>query len=355
MKRAGIDRRNGRAVGMRLLVAAAALSACDIPTSAPILEPRFVIPGTNTAVGVEALLPPGVTFMPGAFAVRLSNSVSSWTLGELCDGCEVVNGQVVPKPAYTVTLTTDVPLPARVLSAVIRGGALTLRVANNLSIDPIRPSGGTGGELLVVVEAGGEVLARRTYTGNLPAASITDIEVPLQPGRVTGSLHVMVTIRSPAGDPVRVDTQEYVMVAAVPSTPIEMTSASIRVVNQPIETSFTSLDLRDIDETTRDQVRDGALVLRFENPFAATGDLQLTVTPAEGEAITKELEPIPPGSSVQRVPFTGEEMQRLLGSLVSISAAGAVNQSDGRGVTIEPSDSLLIRADLDLTITTDAN
>lgn len=361
MKRVDSDQRDrwirGR-VGRKtvLMAGLAVLSACDIPTSAPILEPRFVIPGTVTSLGVEELLPPTVTFMPDAFAIRVSNSVETWTLGELCGvQCAAANGLVVPKPSFTVRLTTEVPLPEGVLSATVRGGAVTLRVANNLNFDPVRPGSGAQGSVVVEIRSDGRVIATRTVTDAMPPASMTDIAVPMQPAQVTGPMTVVVRINSPAGDPVRVDTEGYVMIAAVPSTAVEMTAASIRVEGQRIRTSFTSLDLTDIDETTRSHVREGGLVLRFDNPFEATGDMDLTITPEGGVPIVKSLTAIPPGASTQRVPFTGEELRQMLGHLVRLSANGVVDQTEDTGVRVQPGDVLQIRADLDLTITSDAD
>lgn len=348
--------RGGKRIMLCALAAVAWVSACDVPTSVPIVQPRFVIPGASLRIGVEELLPPGVVSDADAFSVRLSGSVHTWTLGEICGAlCGPLEGQLVPKPGFVARLRAEVPLPEGVVGATIHGGALTIRVANNLNFDVLRPAGGVPGSMTVEVTSGGAIVGRTTYQGAMPPASITDIAIPMEPGAVSGPLRVELRIQSPAGDPVRVETEGSVMVAAVPATAVELASLSIRVQDRPIEAAFTTLDLADIDETTREHIREGALVLRLDNPFEATGQMELTVLPQGGEAIRKALEAVPAGESVQRVRFTEEEMRRLLGRRVNISAAGLVNEANEQGVVVRPGDAMVVRADLDVTISTDAD
>jgi len=333
------------------------LNACEFPTSPPILQPRFVFPGASTTLSAAQLVPGSVTFVDGWLVVSLSGAARTWTLRELCgSACVAANGLVVPKPAFVVTLTTETGLPADVVSAQVRGGGITLRITNNLNFDPLRPSATAQGILAIQVRHAGEVIATRTYTEPLPPGSAADIGIPLQATGVTGAVEVVVTINSPAGDPVRIDTAGSItMSTPPPNTRLEMSEVVVRVENRVIQSAQTRLDLTDIDATTRDHVVEGALRLEVENPFAATGLFVLDIRPEDGAPIQKTLIPIQAGASTQLIPLTGEELRQMLGRNVTLSMRGVVNQTSQAGVTVRPTDVLRLRADLDVTFTTDTN
>ena len=77
------------------------LAACDIPTDVPVLEQRWIIPVEETTLGVDRLLPSGITVSGSNFDVSVDPLTTSETLSSLCSSCVALNGLVVPAPAFT--------------------------------------------------------------------------------------------------------------------------------------------------------------------------------------------------------------------------------------------------------------
>ena len=71
-----------------------AAPACEIPTETPSLDQRWIIPVETTQLGVNELLPSGVTISGGNFDAQVDDFALSETLGDLCGIC--VNGVTVP-------------------------------------------------------------------------------------------------------------------------------------------------------------------------------------------------------------------------------------------------------------------
>src|SRR5438477_3190326 len=92
--------------------ALAVLSACSIPTDAPKYDTEWNVPGKSTTISVNSLLPSGVspTNDNSAFQVTVSPATSTITrtLGQDCAACAALNGQTVPKPAFTGGGTANV-------------------------------------------------------------------------------------------------------------------------------------------------------------------------------------------------------------------------------------------------------
>ena len=97
--------------GLTLLTA---LAGCDIPTQAPILTGSWVVPAKSDSISVNNLLPAGVTVSGSNFAVQVSAASGQQTLGQLCPSCPVGTG---PKPAFTGSVSSTVPLPSTVAQA----------------------------------------------------------------------------------------------------------------------------------------------------------------------------------------------------------------------------------------------
>ena len=77
-----------------LPVLSVALAACDVPTEAPLIDNRWVLPSESTEIEVMDFLPEGVTLSPDgqAFLVTVTGRTQTTTLGEVCTECTQVNG-----------------------------------------------------------------------------------------------------------------------------------------------------------------------------------------------------------------------------------------------------------------------
>ncbi len=326
-------------------------AACDIPTELPILEPRLVFEAEKTTLAVSQLLPSNVTVQGNAFSLNLTSTTVTRTLGELCPQCIPFNGLTVPKPAFTAQLPpASSSLPAGVRSVVLSNSTLNLQLFNGFSFDPLRPSATARGSLAVRITSGGAVIADTTFSGNtiaLPINQTTNIPVALRPGTVTNGSNIIldVTITSPAGDPVQINTS-----AQLQLTPINATasSATVDVVNRNVSVPQVVLGLEDIDDGIIDHVKSGALVVIVENPFNVTGTLNLTFAPA---VIASKPVQIAPGSSSPRVELTQAELRLLLGRSIVVNISGRVNGPAG-GVTVLPTQLVNISTRIDLILTT---
>lgn len=99
-----------------------ALLSCDIPTDAPESHQRWILPGEETRVGVEDLLPDAVTVTPdgSAFAVKVDPLSFEESLGDLCAPCVPLNGLMASKPAFQNAFQDTAPLPGDVKGATAR-------------------------------------------------------------------------------------------------------------------------------------------------------------------------------------------------------------------------------------------
>ncbi|MDB4893263.1 MAG: hypothetical protein JWL61_5118 [Gemmatimonadetes bacterium] len=330
-------------------------SACvDIPSAAPIVEQRWVVPVETQRITVANLLPGGVavTTDSSGFAISVPSAAISRTLAQDCPACAAANGLTVPKPAFVANASVSTPLPPDISSATLTSGTLRLVITNNNTFDPLRPSAAVGsarGWAVITVSNGGTLLGKDSVNGATSALAANggtltrDIALA---GVITSSspVTVAVTLNSPAGDPVRIDASRTITATATP-TNLVVANAIVLVSNRSV--SSTSLfDLTGVDSTVRNSVQSGALILTLANSFNVTGTLTLRLTPSGGTAITKAVT-LGVGTTTQRVPFSQAELQSLLGNNVIVTYVGAVNATSGP-VTVSPKQNVLVTAKLDV-------
>ena len=327
------------------------VAACDIPTELPILEPRLVFEAERTTITADQLLPSSVTVQGNSFLVTLTTSTVTRTLGEACPSCAQFNGQTAPKPAFTAALPpATVSLPTGVRSATLSNSVLNLQIFNGFSFDPLRPSATARGTLAVRITSAGAVLADTVLSGQniaLPAGQNTAVTVPLRPGTVanTASIVLDVTITSPAGDPVLINTSAQLRVTPASAT---ASSALIDVFNRVVSVRQTELDLEDIDQGVIDHVKSGALVVLMDNPFNITGNLTVRFTPA---VVSNKTVPVAAGATTRRIEFTQAELRQLLGRSVLMNISGPVTSPTG-GITVTPNQFVDVSIRLDVVMTT---
>lgn len=334
------------------LSALAALAACDIPTSAPILDSRWVVPSRSTSIAVSSLLPSGVSIVAdsSAFDMGVPGASVSRSLGQDCSACVLANGQVIPKPAFTASASASTSFAGDIASATLTSGTLQVNVVNGFNFDPLRPSATARGFVRIVVSNGDVVIGRDSVSGStvaLPAGGSLLRSIPLS-GTVSGSSPVTVTLTmdSPLGDPIQINSSRAISATATPVA-LRVASAAVVVKNRQMS-STTSIDLSGVDSQIIDRVQSGAMLLGVTNPFAVSGALAVTLTPAGGTPVAKSVT-LSAGTSAPRIEFTNAELRSLLGHNVALTFSGAVNGTTA-SVTITPRSAVSVTSHLDLNL-----
>lgn len=338
---------------------ALALAACDLPSSAPRWETTWNVPADSTKIGVGQLLPSGVTLSPSgnAFQVAITPVTVTRQLGADCSQCAAANGTTVPKPAFTVNTSDTTALPSQLASATLVGDTLTLQVNNGFDFDPIRPAAGTYGTLTLTVKNGTTTLGSRSVSGSttaLPAGAVTSFRVPLA-GTVVGGpgVRVTLTVDSPAGDPVMMNSNSTISATASVGT-FSVSQAAVTVNSQSITSSAKSIDLTDVSSDVANRVQGGSVDLTITNPFGVAGPVTLRLTPAGVAPVVKSFTLASGPSSTSRVDFTASELKSLLGQKVDMSLTGTVSAPSGT-VTITPTQAVSVTTRLQMTLSTGGN
>lgn len=335
--------------------AAALLAGCDVPTDPPEVETRWIVPVEETSFGVAELLPGDVqlTADSSAFLVNLDPVTFSSTLGEICVACIPADGLTVPKPAFVGGLTASVDFPPEVSFIEIIDGRVELEVFNGFNFDPIRPASGVFGTMTLAISDGadGEVIGMTTIDGEDSAfgPGTTLLSVDLLAASVEGAIDVRVTLDSPTGDPVTIDISDLIQVTATP-TDVRVARVAIDVAGQVVDFAPVSLDVEDVGSDIVDRIVSGAFILDIVNPFGVAADFDLTISGPTISTIQKS-EAIGTGTeSTAVIGFTQAELRSFLGEPDVLLSGGAVVDDGAGTVTVEPGQSLVLTASLDLTL-----
>jgi len=356
-------RRSRRAA---LLMLAGTLSACEIPSEAPILQQTWVVPGDSVIVSVAQILPVNVGLNVGgtAFAVSIpSPSVFNATLGSLCGqpACQSGATVVAPVPAFTSganALTTTVAFPAGVTAATVTGGTLNLSISNNLGFDPLRPPGVVSPvSSIAVTLTSGTTTSTTTFTGatrDLPNAATSIFAVPLPLGAYSGSIAVAVRFTVPAGGNASLAASNSLSVSAAMSG-LTVGQATVVVVNDVVNTSPSAFDLEGADFA--DQVESGGLLVDITNPFTASAAMTVVISaPAQGGgpavSISKPLVIPATPTSTATITLSKVELQSLLGkSSVTLAVNGTASGTGaGNTVTVTPTQRMTLLTRVQLVI-----
>jgi len=329
-----------------------ALGACDVPTEAPILEQRWILPVENTTVPVDDFLPDDVTEADGAFLVEVDPFTTRLTLAEMCPVCTVADGAVVPKPPFTVQFQESQELPGDVAGLSVSSGELRLDIRNTLGFDPIRPGGDPGSMTLSLRDGvGGPTVASVTLDGAadaLPDGSTTATTIDLAGVQVGGTVELVVEVTSPAGDPVRIDSDGALEVEASTGT-VDASSATIEVAGQTVDIDRVELDVEDVDEAIRDRIEEGTILLDVQNPFGVAASGTLVIEYGSGD-IAKPLSIASGASTTSEIDYTGDELRTFLGRS-SVALAGSATVDPGAGsIAVEPGQEMEIVGSLAVTI-----
>ncbi len=330
-------------------------AACEVPTKAPIVDVRWIVPSQSTRIAVANLLPGNVTVAADTsgflIAVSPATTVTTRTLAQDCPSCVAANGQLAPKPAFTATVTMSTALPTDFSSATLASGSLQLVVTSGYNFDPLRPNpiaGAPNGFAVITISSAGAVIGKDSVNGATtalaPGTALTR-NIPLA-GVLNGGSPVAVSIAltSPAGEQVRIDASRSISVSATPLN-LKVATATVAVANKSVS-STASIDLADVDSSIINRVQGGALLLTVVNPFTVTGTLTVRFVPSGGAPITKTIA-LAVGTTTPRIDFTQAELRGLLGHIVSVSYTGTVSSSGG-SVSVSPRQAVVVTSRLQL-------
>lgn len=343
---------------------ALAFVACDVPTSLPVWNTVWQVPAKGAEVSVADILPSSVSVVDigggaKAFSLALPAAGINTSLGSVC-GCAAANGSRAPKPAFTLVDSATVTLPSDVASADVVGGRIDYTITNGFSFDALNPSATAHGWLRVRVRAGTTTLAKDSVAGpamTLPTNVARNRSIPLQaspaaPVHLAGPLTVDVTLFSPAGDSVTINTSETFQVSAQ-ANGLQVSQASVNVPSKSIPTQADTVDLSGLQSMTTGALAAGAVILTVQNPFAVQGSLTVDMKTST-TTITKTLN-LPlggPGTapSTLRLDLSRSEINALVGEKnVVLSVSGGVNAPGA--VTVTPTQKIVLNTMVEATIT----
>jgi hypothetical protein len=320
------------------------LAACDIPTDVPIIETRWIIPVEETTLGVDELLPSGITVSGSNFDVSIDPFSTSETLNTLCEGCSILNGLTVPAPAFADSFDVTENLPADVSAATIASGSVQIVIQNGFSFDPIAG----GGTFTVTLRAGegGAQLGQIVIDGTsetMGAGSTLTRTLTIGASSIGTTFFASVNVVSPGGQTATIDTNDEITVTAT-TTALLVSSATVNVQSQSVSFAAVQLDVGDIGSEITDRIVSGAVILDVTNPFgvSVTGSIVLGPT-------TKTFSISASATSEVTISYTGDELRSFLGQdNVTFSGSGTAS---GGSVTVSPGQEMVIDASVDLTLT----
>jgi hypothetical protein len=319
------------------LVPVLLLAACDFPTEIPQIEQTWVVPTDATSLVVDQLLPPELTVSGGAFRFTPAPVTVSRNLGGpggMCGAC-TTSGTAQPKPAFTATVTASITTGSDILSSTLAAGnTFPVTLTHDFNFDPLRPSAAPGsarGYVVTEISTGGTIIGRDSVSGTTTAWPALPQQlsrsIPLTAGAAltsTSPITITVTVFSPAGDNVIMNTSQRMTISSQPL--IGVTNVRVRVTNKTVAATNIALDVDDIDEGMVDRIVNGAMLFDITNPFAVSGALTMRITVPGRAPIDKSVALSSAATSTVAVEFTQQELQDILGtSGVNLAMSGTVS------------------------------
>ena len=353
----------------RLFAAAAALLllaalGCDLPTSAPLWTTTWELPADSSEVSVADLLPDNVIVVETGSAKAFEASFGAVplvkTLGGVCTMCNAANGQRVEKPDFVIVDSSTADLPIDVFSLDVVGGAVDYTITNRFSFDPLNPSATAEGWLRVVIRSGETILARDSLSGatlSLPydvprTHTVVLAGTPAAPVRISGPITVVVTLASPAGDSVTIDTSEEIRVAVTPRA-IRASQLAVNVTDRELSPRSGTVDLSSMKDITG-TIEGGAIILGVRNPFTVGGSLSVSLRAPDGAEIARTLTlpaggPNAPTASL-RLGLTEAEINAILGQPDVVTTVSGNVSSPVGAVTVLPTQVIVVTTSVEVAV-----
>ena len=281
------------------------LLGCDIPTALPILEQRWILPLEQAKIGVEELLPAGVSVNDGVLEVSIDTLTTNSSLDSLCAACAALNGSTAAVPAFTSSFNGSVNLPANISSVEISSGSVHVAVTNGLSFDPL--AGGGSIEATVLDGEGGLQLAQLIFSGVLAPGTTVTQSISIGNSSVGNEVFAVIEVTSPGGQIAPINTSEQLSVATTGSALI-MGSATVSLEGHAVEIDVIKLDLDHIGPEIIERIVNGSLILEVANPFGVSLSGNINIGP------TSKSFSIPEGGrSTTTISYTRDEFEVLPG------------------------------------------
>lgn len=302
-----------------ILLGVVALVGCDLPTDAPMVEQRWIIPLDNASILAQEFLPDGVLIAGGSFMVSVDSFTTEGTLGELCAAC--VDGPGAA-PAFRGTFSDSRPLPPDIVGVVLETGSVAVAVHNGFAFDPL--AGGGSVVLTITDGPGGKVLGQGTISSAMPPGSIVTRGITLEGGSMAPTLLASAEVISPGGQATTIDTAEK-LTLSVGGIAIQAAFITVKAAGRSVELDPTDLEVSDIDAAVLDHIQSGSLTLDILNPFAVGLSMDLVIA-YPGGAVTRRVDIERAAVSTTSVSFTADEFRSFLGKEgVTLTGAGSVS------------------------------
>jgi hypothetical protein len=316
------------------------LLGCDIPTALPILEQRWILALEQAKVGVEELLPAGVSVSDGVLEVSIDTITTNSSLESLCAACAALNGSTAAVPAFTSSFNGSVNLPANISSIEISSGSVQVVVTNGLSFDPL--AGGGSIEATILDGEGGLQLAQLIFSGALaPGATVTR-SISIGNLSVGNEVFAIIEVTSPGGQIAPINTSEQLSVATTGSALI-MGSATVSLEGHAVEVDIVKLDLDHIGPEIIERIVNGSLILEVTNPFGVSLSGNINIGPTSKSFSISE-----DGRSTTTISYTRNELTSFLGEKgVTLSLSGTAN---GTSITLSSHQELTLEGTIDCLI-----
>ena len=321
----------------------AALVGCDVPTEAPSVEQRWILPIADVSISVGEFLPDGVGLAGELFSITVDSFAAESTLAELCISCADGPG---PAPAFQGAFSGSQPFPENVTAAILETGSVAVVVQNGFSFDPTEG----GGRVVITITdgPGGKVLGQATISSGMAPGSTVTRGITLAGGPMEPILMASAEVTSPGGQTATIDTSEK-LIMGVEATAIQPSFVTVQVANRAVDIAPADLDVADIDETISDAIQSGGLRLDITNPFAAAMTVALVVT-YPGGTLSRTVDIEGTAVSTASVSYTGDEFRLFLGKEgVTLTGTGSVS-SAARPTTVRTDQQLVMEATIDLTL-----
>jgi hypothetical protein len=291
-------------------------------------------------VGVEELLPAGVSVSDGVLEVSIDTITTNSSLESLCAACAALNGSTAAVPAFTSSFNGSVNLPANISSIEISSGSVQVVVTNGLSFDPL--AGGGSIEATILDGEGGLQLAQLIFSGALaPGATVTR-SISIGNLSVGNEVFAIIEVTSPGGQIAPINTSEQLSVATTGSALI-MGSATVSLEGHAVEVDIVKLDLDHIGPEIIERIVNGSLILEVTNPFGVSLSGNINIGPTSKSFSISE-----DGRSTTTISYTRNELTSFLGEKgVTLSLSGTAN---GTSITLSSHQELTIEGAIDCLI-----
>jgi hypothetical protein len=326
-----------------LLLGAATLVGCDVPTDPPRVEQRWIVPLDNAGIPVDEFLPEGVGLGGDLFEVTVDAFTVETTLGELCAAC--VDG-AGPVRAFQGTLSGSQTFPEDVTAAVLEAGSITVAVQNGLSFDPT--AGGGSLEITITDGPGGKTIGQATISTGLPPGATVARGITLAGGSVQPTLAVSTLVTSVGGQTSAVDTSEKLIMTVEPLS-VQAGFVTVNVAGRVVHVIPEDLDVSDVDETISDHIESGEMRVDIANPFSVAMTLTLNID-YPGGSLSRTVDVPGDAVSTVSVSYTADEFRSFLGKEgVVLTGTGLVSSSEGPTL-LRTDETMVLAATLDLTL-----